>query len=987
MANKVNKSVFKALKKITPARRPQIASSPVGKSMLALLTPSEFADLFPKQYEKALPDVAGFREAISKKSQQKQQDILTGLASGGGTTVDQAEKVGRTIREGGTGGGYAGGKGGGVPNVDNMTESEKNFLGLVLKYESGNRNIPNYINDKTHTAQGYFQLTNTNWRNIAPKLGITSPNAMSATKEEQTRVALALLRQTGQGNWTSFNPSLNAAVRRGEVAQYDVPDTGATPSGPGQGTTTTDFSKYALNRGVNNYQGECGVGTRKMAARMFGYDGFDSKGLGGNAHTLSEGNTYFQDSGLFHAGKPVHNGALTQQYLDSLPIGTVVSSSGGNASGQGHVQIKIGPGKWASDTVQSGFLGPDHGYNNFMVHMPNEQGMARLQQHGVQTSYTTPDQQPTVNVKPTQQAAPPTPPTVAPSVAPPPPEIKDDGRNTKSATVNKPAGPKSFDLSRSGLISAVKKTDEFKNTWGSSLASDDQIYNGFLDNPDVQAILAKTKTTVDRQTGRVTSEKPEELMKSFGVDTKGVLIPRSDKRSDVKSNKQTASLSSDEDYLTRMRKRDLANNAQYAMNDTGTMSDASPTVSTKQNKIVEVLEAGKGYTTVKYEDGRVEKRTGHFGWRQNNPGNIVYTGSDWQKELGAMPGGAKKGAPGKFAVFPTPEAGHKAREHLMFESDSYKNLTIDKAIDRYAPRRENPQNPRYKTETAKAAGVHTGYRMGDLNAEQRQAFMETQHRLEGNKVGKIDVLQEGTPSSEIAAAPQSTPPIPTPTPQTPPTIMDRLKSAEQKVAGTVQKTIGISPAEAATKPTATVQAPTPAPAPAPPPQAQPGKPDEASQQNFLRSQGIPGASGGGSFNVGGDVSFYPMDKRDNMAAVDTKTQQPLFTARGGERIDVTPSPKVRGEMGPSNNGLRSEFEALHSKIDNAPPVTAEPPRTSMRQTTSERSQTPNLNDRLVKQNEKGQWLNPTFDRAMNRTRLKETGDNLNGHFSGGNSNY
>lgn len=105
-----------------------------------------------------------------------------------------------------------------VPGSVPMTADERNSLGLILKYESGGRNAPNYRFDRGHTAQGYYQITNTNWRRIAPKLGITAPDAMSATLEEQTRVAHYLLRKSGIQNWSDFNRPLRGALSRGERA-------------------------------------------------------------------------------------------------------------------------------------------------------------------------------------------------------------------------------------------------------------------------------------------------------------------------------------------------------------------------------------------------------------------------------------------------------------------------------------------------------------------------------------------------------------------------------------------------------------------------------------------------------------------------------------------------------------------------------------------------------------------------------------------------
>lgn len=72
--------------------------------------------------------------------------------------------------------------------------------------------------DKGYTAQGYYQMLNSNWRRLAPKLGIKARNAMAASLEDQTKVALALLRESGQRNWTGFNPRLRRAVMMGDKA-------------------------------------------------------------------------------------------------------------------------------------------------------------------------------------------------------------------------------------------------------------------------------------------------------------------------------------------------------------------------------------------------------------------------------------------------------------------------------------------------------------------------------------------------------------------------------------------------------------------------------------------------------------------------------------------------------------------------------------------------------------------------------------------------
>lgn len=370
MAKNKSLELFKKLKKMKSVDREAMAQRPDSRQILSLLSPTQYAELFPR-LPRGRPDVGGFDLAITRKTQKQQADWQSGVN----------EKL---AKSGGSSGGGRGGAmgGGGLPNVDNMTPAERNFLGLVLKYESGNRNIPNYINDRTHTAQGYFQLTNTNWRNLAPKLGITAPDAMHATKEEQTRVALALLRQSGQGNWVNFNPSLRQAVARGETAQFEVSTgDGSTGRGGGGRGSGPDFTQDIM---FDKSMGKCGIGTRNLAGKMFKSSFFENKlSIGGDEHagSLSAGNNYFQKSGFYRDGRGIGSDHLTPEYLDSLPIGTVISSQGGHRGG--HVQIKIGPGQWASDFGQNGYKFYNGGYDNFVVHEPNEAGLARLSENGI----------------------------------------------------------------------------------------------------------------------------------------------------------------------------------------------------------------------------------------------------------------------------------------------------------------------------------------------------------------------------------------------------------------------------------------------------------------------------------------------------------------------------------------------------------------------------------------------------------------------------
>lgn len=93
-------------------------------------------------------------------------------------------------------------------------------LALIEKYESAGRNVMNFIGDARHTAQGYWQITNTNWKKIAPTLGIDTnqyPNAMSAPRDVQAKVAQYMYNKGGFSDWAPYNPRLAAAIRAGEL--------------------------------------------------------------------------------------------------------------------------------------------------------------------------------------------------------------------------------------------------------------------------------------------------------------------------------------------------------------------------------------------------------------------------------------------------------------------------------------------------------------------------------------------------------------------------------------------------------------------------------------------------------------------------------------------------------------------------------------------------------------------------------------------------
>ena len=152
-------------------------------------------------------------------------------------------------------------------------------------------------------------------------------------------------------------------------------------------------------------------------------------------------------------------------------------------------------------------------------------------------------------------------------------------------------------------------------------------------------------------------------------------------------------------------------------------------------EIAEVIETGPGWNRVRGTDGNIYTLQGDYNWRSNNPGNIEY--GEFAINQGAIGSGAvPQGRQRGFAIFPTLSAGEEARRALQFESPSYRDLTIEQAISRYAPPNEN--NTRgYIDAVTRAAGVPAGTKMSELTPQQQTAFLAAQSQMEGMRQGDI----------------------------------------------------------------------------------------------------------------------------------------------------------------------------------------------------------------------------------------------------------
>lgn len=87
------------------------------------------------------------------------------------------------------------------------------LLGAIEHFESGGRNVFNYMYDALHTASGYFQITNSTWRRYAPLVTGALERGTAAINysfETQRDVADQILKHEGVGPWANYNSRLRA---------------------------------------------------------------------------------------------------------------------------------------------------------------------------------------------------------------------------------------------------------------------------------------------------------------------------------------------------------------------------------------------------------------------------------------------------------------------------------------------------------------------------------------------------------------------------------------------------------------------------------------------------------------------------------------------------------------------------------------------------------------------------------------------------------
>jgi uncharacterized protein (TIGR02594 family) len=180
---------------------------------------------------------------------------------------------------------------------------------------------------------------------------------------------------------------------------------------------------------------------------------------------------------------------------------------------------------------------------------------------------------------------------------------------------------------------------------------------------------------------------------------------------------------------------DLIHPGQFVRVPSGAVSTPSTSTASGPDATATVGEGGASAraqgrdTVITHADGAVETRSGGtLAWRNHNPGNI--RAGDFANAHGALGTG-----PGGFAVFPDRATGERAIGALL-QGPSYRNLSINDAIHRYAPPVENDTNA-YQRTIERLTGLDSGRSIASLSAAELSRVVGAIQVVEGWQEGRV----------------------------------------------------------------------------------------------------------------------------------------------------------------------------------------------------------------------------------------------------------
>lgn len=956
---KTDKVVFKKLNKMPINRRIEVASSPQGSSVLAALTPTQFAELFPRHYQRSLPDVGGFRAATTAAAQKRQAeasagilDRLTKAEKGAEAYASQVyhqlkRKLGLEVEK--------------QPELSR--EADEAFAKLrsgPIAVSSDEGKIFSRLDDKKLESVGITKTKDNTGKDVyqytQPQVGVEEAKArLSSGSGQFTGREKAVLDMIAQREGAT-NPNTIFGDKGGkENSEYRT-----------QVGMTKTLTEMTINEVLEMQKRLTSV---TAANRVAGGKGTSAVGSGqmvrqtllGNLRALGipEG-----DWGKIKFDHTLQQRLTIQNFKDTIGDPNNPKSWNLQRLGAQYESFDVSKGHSPLKTTElsavlqastdkpipAGKEFGDKEINKMMDQLRDEKNVARKQQlanlltgAGVDTAIINSIS----NVKTSGVSG------------------EHFGKNTECVALSKhfapglgPASGWKFHEGTSGIVpGAVIATRSYGHGPTPGGARFDQMpdkkshyHTGIaLTRPD-----AKGEVLIFDQSARYGSKITKVNINDYNGEKWGAVV-------DGEPTKQ--SMEAVNIALSRANSSE-----QAAINES--MRGEVPKKATSTGEIKAVVDVGPPPTKPVDQEGNPIPPQAHGPMQQ--------------------PGAPQEPTPQVKADAPPPAPKIQPTKFLFNKNDYLKEVAtkhsvIDGMFASDEPGAMIPSRKEVWRQTvqglkdAEAKGViKYNEKTGELIVNDMK-HPEVQKILKDMQDNQLDrntfmkqIEEKKVETKPKEQAPLPPPPekkveAPTPTPEQtqnePATIKKFVKG--DGYAGMVDVPNPKYVAPKAETPPAPKQEP-----PAPKVEAKPQEPPK-----------VPGASDGGSF----DLAISPMDRRDNKAVIDTKTQQPLFTVKSGERINVTPQQKVDG-IAPAQDNIRNEINTLRQEISSSfADAGGKMSPMQMTQIRSSSSDNPNFVDRLTKQNV-DLWNNPVMERAMNRTRLQETGDSLNNHFSYGNTN-
>ncbi|PWV99207.1 uncharacterized protein DUF2272 [Hoeflea marina] len=138
------------------------------------------------------------------------------------------------------------------------------------------------------------------------------------------------------------------------------------------------------------------------------------------------------------------------------------------------------------------------------------------------------------------------------------------------------------------------------------------------------------------------------------------------------------------------------------------------------------LTAPKTVTYTAADGSVMVRKGGSIAWRQNNPGNI--RPGNFSTTHGAI------GEAGNFAIFPSESVGFDAILQLL-SGPSYRDLTLEKAMLKYAPPEDSNNTEQYIVAIVSQTGIARDRVVSGMSREELTAFGKAIQKHEGWTVG------------------------------------------------------------------------------------------------------------------------------------------------------------------------------------------------------------------------------------------------------------